>query len=356
MDSDRSQAAERFHIAILGSGPAGLSAAGRAAHHDRIHARTTPSYVLLEGYSAPAKTVQRYQKGKHVMAEPGYLDLRSDFEFGEGSREGVLAAWSDAVTQHGLNIRLGAEVASIGGTQGNFSITLATGAVIAAEFVILAIGLEGNPRRLGVDGEDLPGVEYHLDDPDAFEGETIVVVGAGDSAIENALALARQNDVFIVNRRDEFSRAKDANLAAILAASSDPKTRLHCLYKTQPKALRRGAEKRLVVVLDTPEGTREIHADRIIGRLGAIPPRDFVEAAGVVFPNAKQDAIPELSRQYESNVKGLYIIGSLAGYPLIKQAMNQGHDVVEFIHGNRSNATSSSCWNSSSAASRCSAS
>src|SRR5258706_16031279 len=138
----------------------------------------------------------------------------------------------------------------------------------------------------------------------------------------------------LATRRAEFSRAKDANLAAVLAASSDPKTRLRCLYKTQPKALRRGDGKRLVVILDTPEGTREIHTDRIIGRLGAIPRRDFVEAAGVAFPNAKQDAIPELSRQYESNVKGLYIIGSLAGYPLIKQAMNQGHDVVEFIHGN----------------------
>ncbi len=31
---------------------------------------------------------------------------------------------------------------------------------------------------------------------------------------------------------------------------------------------------------------------------------------------------------------GVYIIGSLAGYPLIKQAMNQGYDVVEFINGN----------------------
>src|SRR5262245_26389446 len=193
MDSNRSRAAERFHIAIIGSGPAGLSAAGRAAHHDRMRECTTPTYVLLEGYSAPAKTIQRYQKCKHVMAEPGYLDLRSDFEFGEGSREAVLATWTDAVTKHGLNIRMGAEVASITGTQGNFLITLATGAAIAAEFVVLAIGLEGNPRRLGVDGEDLPGVEYHLDDPEAFDGETIVVVGAGDSAIENALALARQN-------------------------------------------------------------------------------------------------------------------------------------------------------------------
>ena len=325
---------DRVHIAIIGSGPAGLSAAGRAAHYDRINAGSAPSYVLLEGYAAPAKTIQRYQKGKHVMAEPGYLELRSDFQFAEGSREGILQRWSEGVERSKINIRYGAEVTSIKGTQGDFVVSLGNGTTVGAEYVILAIGLEGNPRRLGVKGEDLPGVEYHLEDPEAFRDETIIVVGAGDSAIENALALARQNDVYIVNRRDEFSRAKDGNLALILAASSDPNARLHCLYKTQTKEIRPGDGKRLSVTLETAAGPLEIQADRIIGRLGAVPPRDFVEGAGVAFPNAKPEAIPELTGQYESNVKGLYIIGSLAGYPLIKQAMNQGHDVVEFINGN----------------------
>ncbi len=32
---------------------------------------------------------------------------------------------------------------------------------------------------------------------------------------------------------------------------------------------------------------------------------------------------------------GLYVIGALAGYPLIKHCMNQGYDVVEFINGNK---------------------
>ena len=65
-----------------------------------------------------------------------------------------------------------------------------------------------------------------------------------------------------------------------------------------------------------------------------MPPRKFVESVGIKFPNDRSDAIPELSRHYESNVPGVYVIGSLAGYPLIKQAMNQGYDVVEFINGN----------------------
>ena len=39
-------------------------------------------------------------------------------------------------------------------------------------------------------------------------------------------------------------------------------------------------------------------------------------------------------KTYESNVKGLYIVGALGGYPLIKQAINQGYEVIEFINGN----------------------
>ena len=180
------------------------------------------------------------------MAEPGYLDLRSDFDFAEGSRETILQRWTDNLARSAVNTRYDCEVTSIKGQKGDFVVSLAGGGEIQAEFVVLAIGLEGNPRNLGVKGEDLDGVEYHLDDPEAFRDETIIVVGAGDSAIENALALALQNDVYIVNRRDEFSRAKDANLAAILAASSDPGNRLKVLYKTQTKEIRPGTERRLL--------------------------------------------------------------------------------------------------------------
>jgi hypothetical protein len=45
--------------------------------------------------------------------------------------------------------------------------------------------------------------------------------------------------------------------------------------------------------------------------------------------------VPAISAKYESNVKGLYIVGALGGYPLIKQAMNQGYEVVEYILGNK---------------------
>jgi Fe-S-cluster-containing hydrogenase component 2/thioredoxin reductase/CRP-like cAMP-binding protein len=327
---------DSYRVAIIGAGPAGLSAAGRAARLDAEAAAATPTHILLEGFGAHAKTVQRYQKGKHVMAEPGFLDLRSDMHFAAGAREQILGQWQDDLQKTGANIRLGAEVKSIQGVKGNFSIGLTDGSAITAENVVLAIGLEGNPRKLGVAGEDLPRVQYQLDDPKEYQDEIILVVGAGDAAIENALALAEQNDVWILNRRDEFSRAKEGNLNGILAAISNPDKRLGCYYSTGIMSVVQtdGAERALLATLDTPEGEVAVACDRIIARLGAIPPRKFVESTGVKFPNDKRDAIPELSRHYESNVPGVYIIGSLAGYPLIKQAMNQGYDVIEFIGGN----------------------
>ena len=88
------------------------------------------------------------------------------------------------------------------------------------------------------------------------------------------------------------------------------------------------------IVLACPAGDKPFTVNRIIARLGAVPQRALVESFGVEFPSKAADALPTLSSTYESSVRGLYIIGALAGYPLIKQAMNQGYEVVETILGN----------------------
>ncbi len=325
-----------YQLAIIGSGPAGLSCAARAAEIDRRSGQRVPTYVLLEGFSLHAKTIQRYQKGKYVMAEPGFLDLRSDVRFAAGTREGILGGWGEDLERLKINIRYGSEVQRVTGQSGDFTIRLANGEQLRAAAVVLAIGVEGNPRRLGAQGEDDRTVLYQLDDPKEFRNESILVVGAGDAAIENALALAEQNDVVLVNRGKEFSRAKDGNLNAVLAAISDPRRRLACSYQSSISSIvpHPDGTAPLLVTLETAGGSKPYPAHRIIARLGADPPRRFVESIGIQFPGPARDAIPALTRKYESNVAGVYIIGSLAGYPLIKQAMNQGYDVAEFIYGN----------------------
>lgn len=335
---------ERYRVAVVGSGPGGLSAAARAAEYDAKAAGEgpdqdsgrAPTHVLLEAFDSPAKTIHRYQKGKHVMAEPAFLDLRSPLRFRAGTREMILDWWRTGLEEKRVNVRFGAEVTGIEGTRGEFRIALKNGEVVEAETVILAIGTQGNPRKLGVPGEQAPFVDYQLDDPTAHRGETIVVVGAGDAAIENALGLAAQNRVYIVNRRSEFARAKQGNLDAVLKAINDPGIDFSCFYESNVKRVEAPAKagETGAIVLDTPEGEKRVACHRIIARLGAVPPRKLVEACGVAFPDDRPTALPELSSTYESNVPGLYVIGALGGYPLIKQAMNQGFDVVEYIHGN----------------------
>ncbi len=310
-----------FELVIVGGGPAGLSAAARAQ-------ASGTSYVLLEATAAPANTIQRYQKGKHVMAEPVVVPLRSDLDFNAGTREAVLASWQQALDSQGINIRYGADVTAISGRRPEFELTLADGEKLTSESVILSIGLQGNPRKLGVQGEEESFVQYTLDDPDEYSDETIVVVGAGDAAIENAIALSRTNKVVIVNRRDEFARAKEGNLALISRAIDDGA--ITCYYKSGVAAVEPGE----AIVLNTETGEARIECQRVIARLGAIPPRRFVESCGVEFPGDDPTTLPELSGQYESNVPGLYVIGALGGYPLIKQAMNQGWEAVEYIAGN----------------------
>lgn len=308
-------------LVIVGSGPAGLSAAAHAAGLGL-------SYVLLESTNAHANTIQRYQKGKHVMAEPLVVPLRSDLDFAAGTREAVLDAWQRSIDDEHLQIRYGAEVTAISGSRPNIDITLANGESLNAKTVVLAIGLQGNPRKLRVPGEDDSFVQYTLDDPDEYKGETIVIVGAGDAAIENAIALARTNNVVIINRRDEFARAKEGNLALISRAIEDGS--ITCFYKTNVAEILAGQ----AIVLNTETGQTRVECDRVIARLGAIPPRGFVESCGIEFPGSDLTTLPELTSQYESNIDGLYVIGALGGYPLIKQAMNQGYEVVEFIAGN----------------------
>ena len=343
---------ELFKVAIIGSGPAGLSAAARAAALGLSH-------VLLEKTDHLSDTIFKYQKGKHVMATPSNLVLRSDVDFEAGKRETILGVWDDQIAGHKVNVKYHAEAKAIRGTgdaipgsvqhivmrarDGTktvkeiqrhappYAIELTNGEVVMAENVILAIGTQGNPNRMRCPGADLPHVQYQLDDPAEYVDEHIVIVGTGDAGIENARGLAedpaQRNTVSILNRGTEFPTAKDANVKALTADHEAGKLMIRT--ESETKSIEPG-----FITLTTRDGELRIPCDRIIARIGSAPPRMFVEECGIEFSSEDRTAFPRLSPVFESTAPGIFVIGALAGYPLIKHCMNQGHDVIEFINGN----------------------
>ena len=184
----KSNAPEHYSIIIIGAGPSGLSAAIRAAEHQ-------VSYLLLEAEQAPASTIRSYLRGKLVMAEPRGLPLRSPLPFTASLREKVLETWENAIVEHHVNVRYGAKVEAIRRESTTLAITLTDGGKLTADHVVLAIGVQGNLRQLEIPGGDLPQIQYQLDDPQAYQDETIVVIGGGDSGVENALSLTGRNQV-----------------------------------------------------------------------------------------------------------------------------------------------------------------
>ncbi len=334
---------EAFQIAIIGSGPAGMSAANRAAGLGLSH-------VLLEKTDHLSDTIYRYQKGKHVMATPVSLTLRSDCTFDAGKRETILENWNQQTTKAKANVRYKAEVKSVTGIMGDFTITLTSGDVVKAQTIIMAIGTQGNPNLVRCDGAKLPHVQYQLDDPREYFDEHIFVIGGGDAGIENARGLAedpeQNNTVTIVNRSKDFSKAKAANVEMMMEAQKAG--RLNILSEASPSKIEEGW-----ITIETPEGESRLPCNRVIARMGSAAPRGFVESIGATpdpadlddrgkpklkggtqFTSEARDAFPKLSPQFETTVPGVYSIGALAGYPLIKHCMNQGYDVVEFIAGN----------------------
>ncbi len=305
-----------FEIAIVGAGPGGLATAANAANQQIPH-------ILFEG-SEIGNTIYDYQLKKLVMAEPRKLPLGSLVKFQEGSREEVLENFNASISDQSVNL-VKSRVLAI--TRGDEYFTITTrDAEYQAKNVVLAIGNMGTPRKLGAAGEDLPHIAYTLSNPDDFEDRHITIVGAGDSAIENALALKENNKVTLINRRAEFPRAKSANRKKILEAIENAE--ISCFYDTKIKSC---TENELN--LNTPTGEMTISCNHIIVRAGNTPPREFLEKCGILFPSPDPASYPQVDNSYQSNVKGLFIIGALIGYPLIKQALNQGHEVVEHILG-----------------------
>lgn len=201
-------------VAIVGAGPAGISASLAAKKHG-LKALTLEQDSL-------GGTVFTFPRAKIVMTSPMDLPLHGKVKLFNTSKDELLNLWNKVIDEHQLQIIEQTKVEDIIPQKDDtFKLTTNKGAEYIAKNVLLAIGRRGTPRKLGVPGEISEKVAYRLLEPEIIENKNILVVGGGDSAIESALLLKDRNKVTLSYRKDQFSRLKPANKEKVVKAGQD---------------------------------------------------------------------------------------------------------------------------------------
>ncbi|MBL8633823.1 MAG: NAD(P)-binding domain-containing protein [Myxococcales bacterium] len=260
-------------VVIVGSGPAGLSAA-MSCQQRKL------SYVVLEKDAFVASTIARYPKGKYVMAEPYDVRCVGLLPVYDSPKDKLILDWNRILTQVGLDIRLREVVEKIERQpNGTFAVGTDKGKYLAQK-VMLCIGTRGKPRRLNVPGEDQAMVQPLLDDPDLYSGKTLLVVGGGDSAVEAALSLATpalRNKVIISYRGKAFNRVKAKNRQAIDQAIHEK--RILVLFGSNVKNF--GSSNVTMKLVEGRERVIPIQGAFVL--IGGDPPIKWLEDMGIGY-------------------------------------------------------------------------
>lgn len=322
-----------YDVAIIGMGPAGLSAALSAQHAGL-------RLLALEQDVVAATIQSTYGKGKFVFYKPdsvetrGQLPLLPDPQKSQGNfKEPMLAAWQAAIAAAKLDIHERESCKAVTPAEGGFRLqtekgTLKEPASYTARKIILAIGNRGTPMLLKVPGEELKlqrettskfcntcgtprqgeqkfcvkcgdklplvtveesKVQYKLGDPKDYIGQKCIVVGAGNSAIEVAVALTgfeRQGDkihfhpgaeVTLIIRSDLKGDLKLGNKMNFYDCLDAGRIKAH--FRTTIKQI----EPTQVSLMDAKTGqvTATLPNDFVFALIGGDKPTTFLEKLGI---------------------------------------------------------------------------
>lgn len=237
-------------VVIVGSGPAGYTAAIYAA-------RAELKPIVIAG----------------SLDAGGALMTTTDVENFPGFAEGIMGPELMATMQEQAE-RFGAEILFEDATELSLegpvkTVTLEDGTVYRARTIIIATG--SAYRELGIDGEKRlsgKGVSWCATcDGFFFKDRDIVVIGGGDSAVEEATFLTRYGtSVTLVHRRDELRASR------IMARRAELDPKLAMAWNSVPVRINGDESVESLTVRDAVTGIeREIRADAVFEAIGHVP-------------------------------------------------------------------------------------
>lgn len=274
-------------VAIIGSGPAGLSAA---------------LYAKRKGL----KTIVVSDKSGGQVVDTTSVENYLGIEFETGS--GLAERFSKHVESLNVTVLRDATVNQLEKHQDLFSVILSSGKIINAKALIIATG--SKPRKLGVIGEEAfsgRGVAYcAICDGPLFEGLDVVVAGGGNSAVEAALDLSKiANSVTLVHRS-----VLRADQIVIDQLEKQQNVRVH--LNTQIKEIYGQQLVEGIKVHDKTKGEDfDILANGVFVEIGYLPNNQLVTA--LLKLNDRGEII--VNSLNETSVPGVFAAGDVTDTP-----------------------------------------
>jgi thioredoxin reductase len=288
-------------VVIIGIGPAGLSAAITAQ-------RLGLSYVGIEQDKVLA-TIEAYPANKYVFFKPETMEPRGGVrpEGAGAQREAILEEWTRAMRDSGVRVNELESCKSVKRAEDGDYFVVQTvqgfdkkNVTYKARRVVLALGNRGTPMKLKLPGEEMKvtrdgktsdKVMYKLTDPEDYHRKRIVVVGAGNSAIEAAVDLVATrkgdritfrpdseiNDVTLVIRSDMKNDLKFGNKLQVYDCIDEGKIKV--FFGTSIKEIR--DEEVVLMNARTEEVKATIPNDFIFAMIGGDRPTKFLESIGI---------------------------------------------------------------------------
>lgn len=309
-------------LLVIGAGPAGIATAveARQAGIQRIlllEKGPTHSFSIEKLYT-PGKRVDKVYLGQQVECEGSVCIV-------DGSRESVLQTLDAFVNQYELAIRYDTEVAAIRRQEdGTFQVEDTKGQLYAARTVVIAIGVYGRPNRPDYPlPTSLKGhVHFDLTQPPP-EGESVLLVGGGNTALEYAAFLYADHPVTLAYRGDAFVKANDINRRIL--EDLEAQQRLMVWRHADVASVRDAAEAPRVEI--TFKDGRVARFDHVLYAIGGATPQGFLQQAGIELTGKA----PQVDHRFQTNVEGLFLAGDLVagGKGSLVKAFNTGRTVVQ---------------------------